>query len=96
MPLTLSSSAFEHGQAIPRRYSCEGDDISPPLEWAGTPAATKSMALLVEDPDAPDPARPKRVWVHSLVYDIPAGVTSLPEGAGGRELPEGCHECLND
>jgi len=96
MPLTLSSSAFEHGQAIPRRYSCEGDDISPPLEWAGTPAGTKSLALLVEDPDAPDPANPKRIWVHWLVYDIPAGVTSLPEGAGGKDLPGGCHEGLND
>jgi len=63
MPLTLSSPAFEHGQPIPQRYTCEGNDISPPLEWADIPAGTKSLALLVEDPDAPDPARPKRVWV---------------------------------
>lgn len=96
MTLTLSSAAFEDGRPIPRRYTCEGDDISPPLEWAGTPAGTKSLALVIDDPDAPDPAAPKRVWVHWVLYDIPADVTGLPEGAGGGDLPEGCREGLND
>ena len=72
MALTLSSPAFEHGQAIPRRYTCEGDDISPPLEWAGLAGGAKSLALIVDDPDAPDPAALKRVRVHWVVYDIPA------------------------
>ena len=72
MALTLTSPAFEHGQAIPRRYTCEGDDISPPLEWAGLPERAKSLALIVDDHDAPDPAALKRVRVHWVVYDIPA------------------------
>jgi Raf kinase inhibitor-like YbhB/YbcL family protein len=96
MPLTLSSPAFEHGRPIPRRYTCEGDDVSPPLEWAGVPAGTKSLALIVEDPDAPDPAHPKRVWVHWVLYDIPEDVTSVLEGVGGTGLPAGTLEGLND
>lgn len=96
MPLTLTSPAFEHGQPIPRRCTCEGDDISPPLEWAGVPKGTKSLALIIEDPDAPDPAAPKRIWVHWVLYDIPVTASGLPEGAGGRDLPEGCREGLND
>ncbi len=96
MAFTLTSPEFEHGQSIPRRYTCEGDDISPPLEWSGIPAGTKSLALIVEDPDAPDPAAPKRIWVHWVLYDIPADITCVPEGAGGKDLPEGCREGLND
>ena len=96
MPLAITSPAFEHSQPIPQRYTCEGDDISPPLDWSGIPEGTKSLALLVEDPDAPDPARPKRVWVHWVLYDLPAGSSGLPEGAGGENLPKGCHEGLND
>ena len=71
MALRITSPAFEHGEPIPRRYTCEGDDISPPLEWSGVPKGTKSVALIVDDPDAPDPAAPKRVWVHWVLYDIP-------------------------
>ncbi|MFM7135971.1 MAG: YbhB/YbcL family Raf kinase inhibitor-like protein [Planctomycetota bacterium] len=96
MALTLTSPAFEHGQPIPRRYTCEGDDISPPLEWTGIPEGTKSLALIVEDPDAPDPAAPKRVWVHWVLYDIPVNVSGLPEGAGEKDLPKGSREGLND
>jgi Raf kinase inhibitor-like YbhB/YbcL family protein len=96
MAFTLTSPEFEHGQSIPRRYTCEGDDISPALEWASIPAGTKSLALIVEDPDAPDPTAPKRIWVHWVLYDIPAEASQLPEGAGGKDLPEGCREGLND
>ena len=96
MALTLTSPAFEHGQAIPRRYTCEGDDISPPLELAGLPEGAKSLALIVDDPDAPDPAAPKRVWVHWVLYDIPVSSMGLPEGAGGEDLPKGSREGLND
>jgi Raf kinase inhibitor-like YbhB/YbcL family protein len=77
MPLSLTSPTFESGQPIPRRYTCEGDDISPSLDWSGIPEGTKSLALIVDDPDAPDPAAPKRVWIHWVLYDIPAGVTGL-------------------
>lgn len=96
MALTLTSPAFEHGQPIPRLYTCEGDDISPPLGWSGVPEGTKSLALVVEDPDAPDPAAPKRIWVHWVVYDIPVRAPGLAEGVGGEDLPEGSREGLND
>ena len=83
--LKLSSSAFAPNGAIPSRYTCEGDDVSPPLAWSGAPGGTKSFALVVDDPDAPDPAAPKRVWVHWVVYDIPGQTTELAEGA--KEFP---------
>ena len=96
MALSLTSPAFEHGQPIPRRYSCEGDDISPSLEWSRVPKGTKSLALIVDDPDAPDPAAPKRVWVHWLLYNLPAESTGLAEGVSGTDLPAGTLEGLND
>lgn len=96
MALSLTSSAFEHGQPIPRRYTCEGDDISPPLEWSGLPDAAKSLSLIVEDPDAPDPAAPKRTWVHWVLYDIPVETTGLAAGIGGQDVPTGAREGLND
>lgn len=92
----LSSPAFKAGGAIPARYTCKGADISPPLTWQGAPAATRSFALIVDDPDAPDPAAPKRVWVHWVVYDIPADIGALPEGASPHALPRGAREGRND
>lgn len=94
--LTLSSTAFTAGGSIPARYTCEGPDISPPLEWTGAPAGTRSFALIVDDPDAPDPAAPKRVWVHWVLYDLPATVTSLPEGASSAGIPAGAREGPHD
>lgn len=91
--MKLSSAAFTTGGAIPVRYSCDGEDISPPLAWSGAPDATRSFALIVDDPDAPDPAAPKMTWVHWLVYDLPATAHSLPEAAA---LPSGAHAGLND
>ena len=90
---TLSSSAFASGGAIPTRYTCDDANVSPPLAWSGAPAGTKSFALIVDDPDAPDPAAPKRVYVHWVLYDIPAGVNALEEGA--RHVA-GAHDGLND
>ncbi|MFL5509380.1 MAG: YbhB/YbcL family Raf kinase inhibitor-like protein, partial [Gemmatimonadaceae bacterium] len=68
MTLTITSAEFEQGGEIPARFTCEGDDISPPLAWSQTPASAKTLALIVDDPDAPDPAKPQRVYVHWVVY----------------------------
>lgn len=96
MSLTLTSTAFAEGQAIPRKYTCEGDDCSPPLAWAGVPQGTRSLVLVVDDPDAPDPAAPKRTWVHWVLYNLPPHSTGLPEGVDSDALPEGTREGLND
>ena len=88
MALTLTSSAFEPGGTIASKYTCEGADLSPPLAFAGVPAGTKSLALIVDDPDVPDPKAPKRVWVHRLVYNLPPDSPGLPENASGAGLPE--------
>lgn len=94
MTLTLTSSAFAHSARIPALYTCEGDDISPPLAWTGAPQGTKSFALIVDDPDAPDPKAPKRTWVHWLLYDLPGDAHALAEAVA--TLPAGTREGLND
>ncbi|HET7039089.1 MAG TPA: YbhB/YbcL family Raf kinase inhibitor-like protein, partial [Gemmatimonadales bacterium] len=96
MPLALTSTAFAHGGEIPRKYTCEGADASPPLAWSGAPAGTRSFALIVDDPDAPDPAAPKMVYVHWVLYDLPPDASGLPEGAAGASLPGGTREGVND
>ncbi|WP_219906767.1 YbhB/YbcL family Raf kinase inhibitor-like protein [Enhygromyxa salina] len=92
--MLLESSAFDDGEAIPSKYTCEGENISPPLSWSGAPAGTRSFALIVDDPDAPDPKAPKRTWVHWVLYEIPAEVESSAEGA--TQLPTGTREGRND
>jgi Raf kinase inhibitor-like YbhB/YbcL family protein len=94
MTMALASSAFAADAAIPEIYTCEGKDVSPPLAWSGAPAGTKSFALIVDDPDAPDPAAPKMTWVHWVLYDIPPTVSSLSEAVGA--LPAGTREGVND
>lgn len=94
--LTLSSSAFKQLGEIPKCHTCDGGDISPPLAWSGVPAGAKSLALVVDDPDASDPAAPKVVWVHWVLYDLPTSVTSLAEGLTMAHLPPGAREGLND
>ena len=94
MALTLTSSAFGPNGAIPKKHTCEGSDVSPPLEWRGAPEAAKSLVLIVDDPDAPDPAAPKTTWVHWVLYDLPTSVTALPEAAS--IFPAGTREGLND
>lgn len=96
MPLTLVSPAFAPGAAIPARCTCDGDDRSPPLEWRDAPPGTRSFALVVDDPDAPDPAAPRRTWVHWVLWDIPSAVTSLPEAVPDTELPSGTRVGVND
>lgn len=95
MTLTLKSSAFEHRGSMPRRFTCEGSDVSPPLEWSGVPPRTKSLALIMDDPDAPDPRAPKRVWVHWILFNVPTSVKDLPEGASKR-LPTATRVGKND
>ena len=86
MAFTITSPAFENGQEIPRLHTCEGNDISPPLEWTGVPEGTRSLALIVDDPDAPDPAHPKTTWVHWVLFNLPPDLAGLP--AGVSRLPE--------
>jgi Raf kinase inhibitor-like YbhB/YbcL family protein len=96
MAISLTSPVFAHKGAIPRNYTCQGKDISPALKWSGLPNGTKSIALIVDDPDAPDPAAPKRTWVHWVLYNIPPDATSLPEGVTATTLPAGAREGKND
>jgi Raf kinase inhibitor-like YbhB/YbcL family protein len=95
MPLTIESSAFKSNGNIPRKHTCEGNDVSAPLTWHGEPGNTKSFALIVDDPDAPDPKAPQTTWVHWVIYDLPAGTHELGEGAS-RSLPVGAREGKND
>jgi hypothetical protein len=96
MAFVLSSPAFADKGAIPKQYTCEGADISPPLGWSGAPQGTKSFVLIVDDPDAPDPRAPKTTWVHWVLHNIPAETRSLPEGATERGLPPQAVQGLND
>lgn len=81
--MRLTSSAFDEGSEIPRKYTCDGADVSPPLAWSGAPAGTHSFALVVDDPDAPDPDAPTTTWVHWVVFDLPAESRGLAEGGHG-------------
>jgi Raf kinase inhibitor-like YbhB/YbcL family protein len=96
MAFILTSPAFANNGSIPKQYTCEGADISPPLRWSGAPQGAKSFALIIGDPDAPDPRAPKMTWVHWVVYDIPAEAQGLPEDAANSGLPAGVMRGLND
>ena len=96
MALTISSPAFQPSGPIPRRYTCDGDDQSPPLGWSGAPQGTRSFALIVDDPDAPDPAAPKRTWVHWVLFDLPGDSSGVEENASSGGLPKGAREGRND
>ncbi len=94
MTLVVSSPAFANKQSIPVRYTCEGEDISPPLQFTGIPEGTASLALIVDDPDAPDPAAPKMTWVHWLLYNLPPDTSGLPEAVTA--FPPGTELGTND
>lgn len=94
MSLIIESPSFAESKTIPRRYSCDGQDISPPLAWRGVPSGTQSLALIVDDPDAPDPAAPRMTWVHWLLYNLPPDSNGLEEGVA--TLPAGTLLGLND
>jgi hypothetical protein len=94
--LSIRSTAFAEGAEIPTRFTCEGDDVSPPLAWSGVPPGARSLALVVDDPDAPDPKAPKRVWVHWVLYDLPPDAGGLPEAVAKGALPAGAKDGEND
>ena len=96
MAFEITSTSFAHRGEIPRKYTCEGTDVSPPLAWSAIPDGTKSLALIVDDPDAPDPAAPKMTWVHWVLYNIPPKTTGFPETVASRGLAAGTLEGKND
>lgn len=96
MTLSLRSTAFSNGGEIPSKYTCEAGNIAPPLEWDGVPEHARSLVLIVDDPDAPDPKAPRMTWVHWVLYNIPPDTTGLEEGTMADDLPPGAEEGLND
>lgn len=96
MSMTLTSTAFGDGGDIPARYTCSGDDLSPPLAWQEVPEGTRSLVLIVDDPDAPDPRAPKMTWVHWVVYNLPPDATGLAEDSATTGLPAGTLQGVND
>ena len=96
MALVIKSPAFTPNGSMPIKFTCEDDDVSPALEWSGVPERAKSLALIVDDPDAPDPKAPKMVYVHWVLYDIPPSSAGLPEGVTSTRLPTGTCEGKND
>jgi Raf kinase inhibitor-like YbhB/YbcL family protein len=94
--MKLTSPSFENQREIPQKHTCDGEDVSPALTWSNVPEGTKSFVLIVDDPDAPDPANPRMTWVHWVLYNIPATTSSLTEGVKEKDLPKGTLEGLND
>ena len=94
--MKLTSSAFSDGGEIPRRFTCEGEGLSPPLVFHDIPPGAKSLALIVDDPDAPDPKAPKRRWVHWVLFNLPPTTSGLNEAIATHELPKGTQQGLND
>lgn len=89
--MRLISSAFEEGGKIPTKYTCDGDNFSPPLSWEGVPSGTKSYVLIVDDPDVPRSLRPDGMFVHWVMWNIPAATASISENSA----PEGAAQGLN-
>lgn len=94
--MKLESPNFENQGTIAKKFTCDGADVSPALGWSDVPEGTKSLVLVVDDPDAPDPANPRMTWVHWVLYNIPATAKSLPEGVSKRDLPKGTLQGVND
>ena len=94
MSLSITSPAFGHNGAIPAQFTCDDQDRSPAIDWTGIPASAQSLVLIVDDPDAPDPAAPKMTWVHWVLYNLPPDAAGLPEAVSA--LPAGTLEGIND
>jgi len=92
MTVQLTSSAFAEGGFVPAKYTCDGENVSPPLQWSGVPGAAKSLALIADDPDAP-----AGTWVHWVLYGLPPTVTELPEKVPATDsLANGAKQGIND
>lgn len=96
MSMSLSSPAFEHKGSIPAEYTCDGKDVSPELNWKDIPDNAQSLVLIVDDPDAPDPAAPKIIWVHWILYNLPVHTIGLAKGVRDGDLPMGTLHGLNN
>lgn len=96
MGMTIASTAFDNNGAIPSLHTCDGSDISPPLHWFGIPSEARSLALIVDDPDAPDPGAPQRTWVHWVLYNLSPEVKELAQGVAPNGLPAGARPGTND
>jgi Raf kinase inhibitor-like YbhB/YbcL family protein len=96
MAISLKSDSFSHLEEIPTKHTCEGSDVSPQLSWSGIPDDSQSLALIVDDPDAPDPKAPKMTWTHWILYNMPPTTRGLPEAVASEALPQGTLEGLND
>ncbi len=94
MALKITSSVFEDGGEIPAKYTCQGADVSPPLAFSGVPDGAKSLVLIVDDPDAPDPKAPKMTYVHWVLYNLPPDTRGFDEGA--KTFPPGAGDGIND
>jgi Raf kinase inhibitor-like YbhB/YbcL family protein len=89
--ISLTSPAFQYGSPIPKRYSCEGDDVSPPLRWTGTPVGARTLAVVCDDPDAP-----RGTWVHWVLYNLSSDAVELAEAVPSLpELPSGARHGRN-
>ena len=96
MSLTIISPSFSNNGIIPLRHTCDGLDISPALKWTGVPEAARSLVLIVEDPDAPDPIAPKTRWVHWILYNLPVASSGMPEGVSASDISSIARQGLND
>lgn len=96
MSMSISSPAFDHMGTIPRSHTCDGEDLSPELCWRGVAPNARSLALIVDDPDAPDPEAPKMTWVHWVLYNIPPDTSGLPAAVTPAGLTPGTMEGVND
>jgi len=96
MTMTMKSEAFVDQGEIPRTHTCDGRDSSPDLQWTGVPAGCQGLALIVDDPDAPDPAAPRMTWVHWVLYNLPPAASGLTESVAAAQLPAGTLEGTND
>jgi Raf kinase inhibitor-like YbhB/YbcL family protein len=94
--MKLTSPSFDHQTSMAAKHTCDGNDVSPALNWSEVPEGTQSFVLIVDDPDAPDPAKPRMTWVHWVLYNLPPAARALPEGVAGDDLPKGCLQGLND
>jgi Raf kinase inhibitor-like YbhB/YbcL family protein len=92
----IESRSFSPHGSMARDFTCDGRDVSPPLAWSHVPAGTRSLVLIVDDPDAPDPGAPRMTWVHWVLYNLPPTSTGLSEGVEDAELPAGTRQGLND